>query len=478
MINTSGDLLTDLYTQNIIAEHFPEFCFSDTLHIECRSAVVTSTTSVTANISINGKTYTCTEKYSDHMNNRLATTCAIGKAVIEFSKSKSRQIAPYGVLTGVRPFKITVDLLSRYDYDEVITRLKNTYLVSDDKIDLLLNTAMYDQKVRMSHSKNDVSVYISIPFCPTRCNYCSFISSAAPSKLELLDTYVDELMGEITSISELISKKHLDLKSIYIGGGTPTVLTANQLKKLLTHINQSLCGDSLLEFTVEAGRPDTINAEKLDIIKNAGVTRICVNCQSTDDNVLEAIGRKHTADDFFKAFELVEDYGFYTVNTDIIAGLDTDTFDSFKKTVDDVLSLRPDSITVHTLCIKKSAALRSNDNGALLKNIDDYIAYAKSSCIFEGFLPYYLYKQKYSIGNHENVGYCQSAHECHYNIAMMNEIENVFGLGAGATSKILGSQIDGKIEHFANFKYPTEYIGGFEKVRSNIIAMEALLSQN
>ena len=478
MINTSGDLLTDLYTKNIIAEHFPEFCFSDTLHIECRSSVITSESSVTANICINEKNYTCTEKYSDHMNNRLATTCALGKAVIEFSKSKSRQIAPYGVLTGVRPFKITVDLLARYDYDEVIKRLKKTYLVSDDKIDLLLNTAMYDQKIRMSHQKNDVSVYISIPFCPTRCNYCSFISSAAPSKLEILDAYIDELICEINAVSEMISKKNLNLKSIYIGGGTPTVLTASQLQKLLCQVNRSFRCDSLLEFTVEAGRPDTIDAEKLDIIKKAEVSRICVNCQSTDNNVLNAIGRKHTAEEFFKAFQLVDNYDFDTVNTDIIAGLDTDTFDSFKKTVDDVLALRPDSITVHTLCIKKSASLRSNDNGVLSKNIDDYISYAKSSCIFEGFLPYYLYKQKYSIGNHENVGYCQASHECHYNIAMMNEIEHVFGIGAGATSKILGSRNDGKIEHFANFKYPTEYIGGSEKVHSNIIAMEALLEQN
>ena len=475
MINTHGDLLTDLYTRNIIAEHFPEYCFSETLNIECHTVVVSTPGDVTATITVNGKTFRCTEAFSHHMNNRLATTCAIGKAVIQYAKSVSRQIAPYGVLTGVRPFKITVDLLSRYDYDEVINRLRNTYLVSDDKIDLLLNTAMYDQKIRMSHSKDDVSIYISIPFCPTRCNYCSFISSAAPSKLELLDTYIDELILEISSISELINRKKLTLKSIYIGGGTPTVLTAEQLKKLLSHIDNTLDKNSLVEFTLEAGRPDTINADKLDIMKQYGVTRICVNCQSTDNSVLKAIGRNHTAQGFFDAFELALDYGFDTINTDIIAGLDTDTYDSFKKTVDDVLSLRPDSITVHTLCIKKSATLKENDNGALLKNIDEYIGYAKSACILEGFLPYYLYKQKYSIGNHENVGYCLNSHECHYNIAMMNEIEHVFGIGAGATSKILGSNVNGKIEHFANYKYPTEYIGGFEKIANNISQMEALL---
>ena len=439
MINTHGDLLTDLYTRNIIAEHFPEYCFSETLNIECHTVVVSTPGDVTATITVNGKTFRCTEAFSHHMNNRLATTCAIGKAVIQYAKSVSRQIAPYGVLTGVRPFKITVDLLSRYDYDEVINRLRNTYLVSDDKIDLLLNTAMYDQKIRMSHSKDDVSIYISIPFCPTRCNYCSFISSAAPSKLELLDTYIDELILEISSISELINRKKLTLKSIYIGGGTPTVLTAEQLKKLLSHIDNTLDKNSLVEFTLEAGRPDTINADKLDIMKQYGVTRICVNCQSTDNSVLKAIGRNHTAQGFFDAFELALDYGFDTINTDIIAGLD------------------------------------ENDNGALLKNIDEYIGYAKSACILEGFLPYYLYKQKYSIGNHENVGYCLNSHECHYNIAMMNEIEHVFGIGAGATSKILGSNVNGKIEHFANYKYPTEYIGGFEKIANNISQMEALL---
>lgn len=477
MINAFGNLLTDLYTKNMLSELFPEYCFSSTKNINCNVSVEMSAKGVKAVITIDGKSYTCNEKFADHMNDRLALTTAIGKAVIKYATRNGRPSAPYGVLTGVRPFKIAVDLLSHFDYDQVIKKLKNTYLVGDDKIELLLNIAMYDQKVKLEHKKNDVSVYVSIPFCPTRCNYCSFISSAAPSKLELIDAYVDDLVKEIDAVSALINKFSLNLKSIYIGGGTPTVLNKKLLNKLLKHIDSALPKENLNEYTLEAGRPDTIDTDKLNVMKGYGVTRTCVNCQSTNDDVLSAIGRAHTAEQFFKAFEDVRSYGFETVNTDIIAGLDTDSFDTFKKTVDEVISLSPESVTVHTLCVKKSATLKNANAFEYNCNIDNYISYSKEACISAGLLPYYLYKQKYSIGNHENVGYCLRSHECHYNIAMMNEIEHIIGVGAGATSRLVGVNAHGKIEHFANYKYPTEYIGNFEKIENNILAMERVLMQ-
>lgn len=475
MINVSGDFLTDLYAKNILSELFPDYCFSVEKNINCTVTTVSDECSVTACLTVNGKEYKVREKFENHLNARLAITTSVGKAIISYASSLSRVKPPYGVLTGVRPFKIAVDLLARFEYDQVIERLKQIYLVDNEKIELLLSAAMYDQKIRSAHHKNDASVYISIPFCPSRCNYCSFISSAAPSKLQLLDPYVDELIKEITLLSSIVERNDISLKSIYIGGGTPTILNPQQLKRLLSAISTAFQPSYLKEFTLEAGRPDTISREKLDIMKSFAVTRTCVNCQSTDDNVLAAIGRQHSAKDFFDAFELVREYDFETVNTDIIAGLDGDNFDSFKKTVDDVISLSPESITVHTLCVKKSSTIKTNDSANIDKNIDDWIKYSKSECISGGFLPYYLYKQKYTVGNHENVGYCIHSHECHYNISMMNEIENIFGIGAGATSRIVGCNTNGKIEHFSNYKYPTEYIGGFDKVSKNLNEIEQLI---
>ncbi len=475
MINIISDHFSALYAKNIISELFPECCFSWDKNIECQMFISNTPTTVRAKIVIDDTVNECTEEFSVHINDRLATTTAIGKAIIKYAKTKNVDVPPYGVLTGVRPFKIAIDLLSRYDYDNVIYKLKNTYLVSEDKIELLLSAAMYDQKLRENHTSKDASVYISIPFCPSRCNYCSFISSSAPSKLGLIDLYVDELIFEIERISELIYNNSLNLKSIYIGGGTPTVLSEEQLKRLLSEIDQKLPKNHLIEYTLEAGRPDTINKNKLDVMKSFGITRTCINCQSTDDNVLKAIGRNHTADEFFKAFELAQSYGFDCINTDVIAGLNTDTLTSFKKTIDDVIALSPESITVHTLCVKKSSTIKLEEMMQLEKNVDDYLSWAKSMCILNAYLPYYLYKQKYSVGNHENVGYCKHGKECYYNIAMMNEIEHVFGIGAGASSKLVGCNDNGKIEHFYNFKYPTEYIGNKQKIYNKIEEINTVL---
>lgn len=476
MITVSGDNITALYTKNILSEIFSEFCFSTVKHIDCTTEVNLNSTTVNAKILIDGKCYSRTERLSDHLNPRLATTTAIGKAIFDFAKEKKRATPSYGVLTGVRPFKIAVDLLTRYDYDEVIEKLQNNYLVKSNKIDLIINTAMFDQKFKEQHAKNDVSLYISIPFCPTRCNYCSFISSAAPSKLSLLEPYVNEVSKELSLASKLIYENNLNLKSVYIGGGTPTVLSDKLLKRLLMDLRESFPLKNILEFTLEAGRPDTITEKKLDIMREFGVSRTCINPQSTNDEVLKSIGRNHTAQCFFDAVELAKGYHF-DINCDIIAGLYGDTEESFKRTVDDVISLNIESITVHDLCIKKSASLKERNVSMTSEIIDECIEYSKNSCILNGYLPYYLYKQKYSVGNHENVGYCINGHECYYNIAMMNEVENVIGIGAGASSKLVGRCSDDKIEHFYNYKFPTEYVNGPEKAKSNLEKIDSLLKQ-
>ncbi|MBE6700818.1 MAG: coproporphyrinogen dehydrogenase HemZ [Ruminococcaceae bacterium] len=477
MIFCSGNESTDLYTKTIISELFPEFCFSERKNIKCVTKVVTIGKSVKVTVDLDGEKISKEEKISDYRTPRLATTSAIGKAIIDFAKSKGIDAPPYGVLTGVRPFKIATDLISDYGTHDAIFRLRNNYLVSEEKISVLLSAAKYDKKAKEVHNENDCSIYISIPFCPTRCNYCSFISSSSPNQLTMLPAYVKELIKELKLTLDFIYKNNMKIKSLYIGGGTPTILSSDLLESLLKSVVTNVNTKTLEEFTLEAGRPDTITEEKLSVMKLFGVTRTCVNCQSTNDEVLKRIGRKHSADDFYKAFELVKKANFHTVNTDIIAGLDGENFNSFKSTLDSVLSLKPENITVHTLCIKKSADIKNKTENNSLKNIDDFIKYSFSSCILNSYSPYYLYKQKYSVGNHENIGYCTEGHESHYNIAMMNEIEHIFGIGAGATSRLLPSNPRGKIHHFANYKYPTEYLNDPLKYQNNIYRMQEILNR-
>lgn len=477
MIFSSGNPYTDLYMKNLISEIFPEACFSESLNIFANAHVTCDDKRVKTELTINGEDFTSDEILSHHQNTNLATTTALGKAIISYAERKGKSVPPYGVLVGVRPFKIASFLLSRYTQEEAIENLKNRYLISDDKIRLLISSAEYNARLRKNHKSKDCSVYISIPFCPSRCNYCSFVSSAIPTKLDMLNVYIDKLTEEIKKLSEFIQKNQFNVKSIYIGGGTPTVLSPVQLKKLTDIITREFNIRDLQEFTVEAGRPDTVTEEKTQILKNCGVSRICINCQTTNNDVLKAIGRHHTKEEFFSVFEMVKKYGFKTVNTDIIAGLETESLESFKSTVNDVIFLDPESITVHTLCLKKSSDMKVSGRCDILsENISKFIEYSVNQCITSGYEPYYLYKQKYSVGNHENVGYCKKGHDSYYNIAMMNEIETVFGVGAGATTKVTDFNTNGKIEHFENFKYPTEYIKDNSKQNNNFLKIQELIN--
>lgn len=477
MIFSIGNPKTDLFVKNILGELFPELIFSESCHIYAESSVSYSLNSVKVSIKINGEAFTEAEEISAHMSDKLATTCALGKAAMAFAKKCGKPLPPYGVLTGVRPFKIAQWLLSKYEKEIAIKRLEDSYLVRKDKIDLLLYTSLYDQRARSEHDRNDCSVYISIPFCPSRCSYCSFISSAAPNKLNLLDDYVNRLIDEINILSRFIEKNHLNVKSIYIGGGTPTILNTPQLSTLLSTLNTLLRSVSLKEFTVEAGRPDTITEEKVSVIKNSGVDRICVNCQTLNDDILKLIGRNHTSDDFYNAFETIKSFNFKTINTDLIAGLPSEALESFQSTLKEIIFLAPENITIHTLCVKKSAFLKADNKVQAISNnsINEYVDYGKKACLSSEYVPYYLYKQKYSLGNHENVGYSKIGHEAYYNIAMMNETESVFGVGAGATSKILVGDYNSKIHHFENYKYPTEYLQSNDKIIDNFKKMQAIL---
>ena len=293
--------------------------------------------------------------------------------------------------------------------------------------------------------------------------------------MEITDKYVDALIEEMSLFLQITEKKGLRLRSVYIGGGTPTVLKKESLKKLMSFIASATDISSLAEYTVEAGRPDTVTEEKIEIIKSFAADRISVNCQTTNDKVLKTIGRNHTREDFFKAFETVRKYGFRTVNTDLIAGLRSETLESFKKSLSEVISLSPENLTVHTLALKKSAELKDSEMIELTSDsIDEGVKFAIDICISSGYSPYYLYKQKYSLGNHENVGYTKEGHESYYNIAMMNEIETILGFGAGATSRIVRRGYE-KIEHLENYKHPAEYLKSNEKIVKNSEKINSLI---
>ena len=260
-------------------------------------------------------------------------------------------------------------------------------------------------------SKEDTcSIYISIPFCPSRCTYCSFISYAGKKLFSLIPDYLDKLCLDIKRTSEIIKENNLTVSSVYIGGGTPTILDSEQLERLLLTVYESIDVDSLCEYTLEGGRPDTITEKKLEIARKYGVTRISVNPQTLNDKVLEKIGRKHTVEDFLKAYEKVKASGIKHINTDLIAGLDTDTFESFKSTVDKIISLSPDNVTVHSFCVKNAAQIRA-DNKDIYTDTDDTatksVNYSVKALMENGYIPYYMYRQKNTVNNLENVGYAK-----------------------------------------------------------------------
>ena len=311
----------------------------------------------------------------------------------------------------------------------------------------------------------DCSMYISIPFCPSRCSYCSFVSYTSKKLLELIPAYLEKLKVDLHANFQTIRKLGLRLKTIYIGGGTPTILEADQLRELLALINEETDVSALEEFTLEAGRADTITAEKLAVAKEYGVTRTCVNPQTLCDEVLVGIGRCHTAADFFRAYDIARNSGIPVVNTDLIVGLPGDHFKTFSKTFDQILALHPENITVHTFCVKKAAdILRMDSHIYSLRGGDagKCVDYSQLKTQQEGYKPYYMYRQKNTVGNYENVGFALEGMEAKYNIYMMEEVHSIIAVGAGAVSKLVNYQPqDGSgalIERLFYPKYPYEYL--------------------
>lgn len=389
---------------------------------------------------------------------------AVGRAVFAAGKALLEHTPPWGILTGVRPAKVAASLFqSGNGILKTKKILRDEYFLNPQKAALAVSVASNERKIIKKLPQNTCSLYISIPFCPSRCAYCSFVSYTTPRLLSMIDEYIDAIIKELDEKIDAIKRLGLTVTTVYIGGGTPTTLSAEQLEKLLGHLDNKIDVTSLLEYTLEAGRPDTITADKMDVAKKHGVTRISVNPQTLNGDILREIGRRHTVEDFYKAYAIAKESGIRDINVDLIAGLPGDDFKSFSHTLDEIISLSPTNITVHTFCVKKAAdVLRDNDRVYSIIGGDTAksVSYAQINTKFNGYKPYYMYRQKNTVGNLENVGFAIEGHEGLYNIYMMEEVQSIFAVGAGAVTKLVDRGADGKarIKRIFNPKYPYEYL--------------------
>ena len=442
-------------------------------------------TSVTAYVSIklNDKLCEATESVSldEEINFATHEAIAVGRAVFAAGKELLGHTPPWGILTGVRPAKVANSIL-RAGKGMLKTKkvLRDEYFLNPQKAALAVSVANAEYKMMKKTPEGTCSLYISIPFCPSRCAYCSFVSYTTKRLLSMIDEYLDALLVDLDDTFDTIKRLGLKVTTVYIGGGTPTTLSAEQLDRLLTRINENVDKDVLLEFTLEAGRPDTITREKLTVAKQHGVTRVSVNPQTLNDDILKEIGRRHTVEDFYNAYALTKEIGFRDINVDLIAGLPGDDFKNFSETVDKIIDLEPTNITVHTFCVKKASdALRNNSSVYSLTGGDaaKSVSYSQLKTKFAGYKPYYMYRQKNTVGNLENVGFSIEGHEGLYNVYMMEEFQTIFAVGAGAVTKLVkfenGINSEAIIMRLFRPKYPYEYLAeeaddrGKERRRNN-----------
>ena len=409
-------------------------------------------------VSIGGVTRTavvempaCDETVSDR---RQILQQSYYKAALPFLKK-----APaWGALSGVRPTKLTTRCLKAgLSDEETIRHMERVYFVTPRRAKLSLDCSKATMEAAAKLSKDDVSLYVGIPFCPTRCAYCSFVSRTIGKRTELMEPYLEALHKELRRTGELMATSGKTVRTIYIGGGTPTTLTSAQIEALLTCIRESFDLSRCIEFTVEGGRPDTLDQEKLHVIAQGGADRMSINPQTMIDSVLRACGRRHSAADVETAYRQAVEAGYSAINMDLIAGLPTDDFDGFKHSLDTVIGLDPANITVHTLAIKKGADLYEKREGLSPDaEVARMVDYAEETLRRAGYEPYYLYRQKYMSGSFENVGWCKPGTACLYNIYMMEELHTIISVGGGGMNKV--NLPDGTLKRFHNPKFPEQYI--------------------
>ena len=426
---------------------------------------------VTTKIYINGQFESSNEEMVSHVSIPLEnidkkTSIAIRKSLYRELKDLSQLDSPWGILTGIRPMKIVHDLINKnIDMDSIKIILKNEYFLSREKINKMINIAGI-QRDYIYPIKDEYSLYISIPFCPSRCDYCSFPSLSIKNHSDKIEQYIEKLACEIDRIAEIMGDKQIN--TVYIGGGTPTSIDKKYLEKIIQVVYANYGRENIREFTVEAGRPDTLDRGYLEMLNRNGIKRISINPQTMNDRTLKRVGRGHSVSDIIETYKMAKDIGFESINMDLILGLSGEDEDDIINTMNEISKLDPDNLTVHTLSIKTGSNLKRDDmdyslgSQNTLRNMS-HIAnkYAEKLEL----IPYYLYRQKKILGNLENVGFAKKDKECIYNIVMMEEKQTIIGVGMGAVSKIYDSAND-KIIRMPNFKSLHEYINRLDELNN------------
>lgn len=416
---------------------------------------------ISVNIGSFNKSETAVKKLTDD-DNELVSAQLLYKLLCDFTGLTQ----PWGILTGVRPVKLLRRLAEESSEEQAVKKFEKDFFVSNEKIALSRETEHNERKILELSKPESFSLYVGIPFCPSRCSYCSFVMASIERAEKLIEPYTKLLCEEIKRTAEIANKLGLRLETVYFGGGTPTTLSAEQLDTVLGTVNNSFDMSTCREFTVEAGRPDTIDIAKLFALKENKVDRISINPQTVNDEVLKTIGRKHTAQQFFDAFELARKCGFDNINTDLIAGLPTDTPESFKNSLDSIVRLNAECITVHTLCMKRASRLTTEGVTLDLQQARDareMLAYTQNILGQNEYIPYYMYRQSRMVGNLENVGWSKRGFESLYNVYVMDETHTILACGSGGVTKLKRNNPD-YLERIFNFKYPYEYIDRFDEL--------------
>lgn len=387
----------------------------------------------------------------------------IKKSVFFACRKLSDMPAPWGISTGIRPAKTARMMLDENKSDsEILGYMQEEFFITPKKARLSLQVAKKEFGLLKNRVKNGVGLYIGIPFCPTRCSYCSFISQAMAHNQKFVQPYVEALLKEIEETARMAEDLGFKAETIYFGGGTPTTLSPENLNILIKKVKNSFDVSSLREFTVEAGRPDTFSDEMLSVLSENGINRISINPQTMNQKTLERIGRKHTVEETIRAFEMTKKYGCFSINADLIAGLPGESIEDFQKTVGEVCNLSPHSVTVHTMYLKRAARLIDDfEKLRFADNMDKMVQYSYDFLTEKGYNPYYMYKQKNTLGNLENVGFSLEGHESLYNIYIMEEIQTILAMGGGASTKMVKGD---RIERVFNPKEAADYINRIDEI--------------
>lgn len=374
---------------------------------------------------------------------------------------------PWGILTGIRPAKIVHEMLEQGLADPNILKvLTEYYLLQPGKAELLLEVARSEQNILARGAGEKVSLYIGIPFCATRCLYCSFTSYPVERYGSLTGEYLDALEKEMKAVAFMMEEHGVSLQSVYIGGGTPTALNSRELERLLGLLQANFHLEEVEEYTVEAGRPDTLDREKLSVIRDSRVDRISINPQTMNAKTLEIIGRRHSPEDILRTFALARSLGFQHINMDIIAGLPEEDVADFSHTLTEIGKLRPESLTVHTMSVKRASRLNEERDRHVLTSGEEVarmVDMAGETARAMGLHPYYLYRQKNILGHLENIGYCRQGFESIYNVQIMEEKQTILALGAGAITKVVYPG-ENRIERAFNVKSLEEYIARVDEM--------------